>query len=64
MVMDKDGIDVPRLPEAERQRKQVIVRQQFKRKSVTYKPISLPLSNSKIAEDVEGLDLMLVLGCL
>lgn len=63
MVMDKDGIDVPRLPEAERQRKQEIVRQKFKRKSVTYKPISLPLSNSKIAEDVEGLDLMLVLGC-
>ncbi|GFH44284.1 predicted protein [Chaetoceros tenuissimus] len=40
--VDEGGIDVPRLPEAERKRRQEIVRQQYKRKSVTYKQLCSP----------------------
>lgn len=62
MVVDEGGIDVPRLPEAERQRRQEIVRQQFIRKSVTYKQSSLHINNFNTAKGVKGLDLMIVLG--
>ncbi|GFH61819.1 predicted protein [Chaetoceros tenuissimus] len=62
MVVDEGGIDVPRLPEAERQRRQEIVRQQFKRKSVTYKQSSVHINNFNTAKEVKGLDLMIALG--
>ena len=38
LVDDEEGIDAPRLPDSERVRRQEIVRQQFQRKSVSYKP--------------------------
>jgi hypothetical protein len=37
LEVDEEGIDAPRLRDKERERRQEIVRQQYKRKSVTYR---------------------------
>ncbi|GFH61680.1 hypothetical protein CTEN210_18156 [Chaetoceros tenuissimus] len=53
-VVDEEGIDAPRLRDSERERRQEIVRQQFKRKSVAYKPSPLDAKLKKEEEACES----------
>ncbi|GFH55544.1 hypothetical protein CTEN210_12020 [Chaetoceros tenuissimus] len=49
-VVDENGIDVPRLRDSERERRQEIVRQQYKRRSVSYRSTY----NSRSYSNIEG----------
>lgn len=55
--IDEGGIDAPRLRDSERERRQEIVRQQYNRKSVTYKQASSPSENEKDLAIPQGYNL-------